>query len=372
MQLSPDRFTSDEDNESRFNPEMLRLARGSQGKSQKEVANALGVSQGKISKWEDGLLVPSASEISSLATYLQYPTSFFYQSERVYGFGTCCIYHRKQSSLQVRLLDSIHDRSNVLRFGVARMLRNVQFDHELHFEPMDIDEFGSPAQIAGLLRSTWRLPFGPVRNLVEVIESAGGIVIPCAFGTDKLDAVSLWPPGTPPLFFINKLLPADRWRFSLAHELGHIIMHRRPSPNAEAEADQFASEFLMPARDIAPDLSDLTVPKALRLKHKWRVSMQAIIRRAKDTGAITPRKYTSLFSYLSKLGYRKQEPNPIEPESPSTVRRLIDVHLNELGYSEAELSELLFCTPDRLRNRYLGEERARLRVFNCSHDFDTE
>lgn len=350
-----------------FNPDMLRLARGSAGKTQTELADLMEVSQGKISKWEDGLREPSQEEVQRLGEVLRFTPEFFYQTDAVYGFGTCCMYHRKRQSLQTGVLNSIHDRINFLRIGISRLLRNVEMP-EHRFEPLDIDEYGPPGKIAQLVRTQWQLPYGPVRNLVGAIEAAGGIVVPFRFGTKLLDAVSQWPRNMPPLFFVNNEIPADRWRFSLAHELGHIIMHRTPSPTPEPEADSFAAEFLMPERDILPDLHEVTVPKALRLKSRWRVSMQAIIRRAKDTGAITPRKYTSLNAYISKLGYKKDEPEPIAPEYPTTMNRLIDVHQNQLGYDIEELSRLVYCYEDRFRRRYLGEDGNQLRIVRDTRD----
>lgn len=337
-----------------FNPDMLRVARGAQGMTQAELAKALSVTQGKVSKWEDGLLVPSEDETERIAKHLQYPTALFFQQDTVYGFGSCCLYHRKRKKLPVKTLNTIHDHINVLRIGISRLLRNVE-ELPIQVERMDIDEYKSPEEIARLVRAAWQVPYGPIRSLVAVVESAGGVVVQCPFGTRQLDAVSQWPRGLPPLFFVNTDNPVDRWRFTLAHEVGHIIMHRVPTANAEEEADRFASEFLMPERDVALDLQSITVPKALRLKPRWRVSMQALIRRARDLGAITQRQYTSLFTYLSKLGYRKDEPSPLEPEHPSTLRRLIDVHFSHLGYTISELSELVFCTEERFRAEYLGE-----------------
>jgi Zn-dependent peptidase ImmA (M78 family) len=49
-------------------------------------------------------------------------------------------------------------------------------------------------------------------------------------------------------------------RWTLVHEIGHILMHRFPTDNMEREADEFAAEFLLPAKDVKPQLYDLTLP----------------------------------------------------------------------------------------------------------------
>ena len=50
----------------------------------------------------------------------------------------------------------------------------------------------------------------------------------------------------------NRHAPAERYRFSLAHEPGHLVLHQSPGDSSvqERQADEFAAEFLMPARDI--------------------------------------------------------------------------------------------------------------------------
>ena len=87
---------------------------------------------------------------------------------------------------------------------------------------------------------------------------------------------------------MNRNQPADRQRFSLGHELGHIVMHRVPSPTMEDEANAFASALLMPTQEVRPYLSGrLTIQKLASLKPVWRVSMQALLYRARAIGTIT-------------------------------------------------------------------------------------
>jgi Zn-dependent peptidase ImmA (M78 family)/DNA-binding transcriptional regulator YiaG len=340
-----------------FNPEMLRLARGSRPFTQSELAEQLGISQSKIAKWEDGLLVPSSPDVTRLAAILEFPDDFFFQPDRVYGFGSCCMYHRKRKSVPLKTLNLIHDRINVIRMHVSRLIRRTQLEPSLELPRLDIDEYGSsPERIAQVMRATWRMPSGPIKSLIYWVEAAGGIVIQMNMGTDRINAVSMWPPNLPPLFFINSKIPADRWRFTLAHEIGHLVMHQTPTPDAEREADRFASEFLMPSREIGPELSRLSLPIAARLKHRWRVSMQALIMKAKDTGQISPAKCKSLFSYMGKLGYRKVEPEMISPETPTTIRSIIKLHTETLGYSMEKVANVSLClTESQFRSRVLGD-----------------
>ena len=345
------------------NKEMLTLARESRLLSQSELAAALKVTQGKISKYESGLLAVSDADLERLAEVLDYPKEFFSLTDTVEGFGSACLYHRKRQSLPMKELRGIHATINVIRFHLVRLLQGVEIENANGFHRMDVDEYdGSPETVARLVRASWKLPLGPVRNLVSAVENAGGIVIPCSFGTNKLDAVSHWPRGLPPLFFINRDLPVDRWRFTLAHEIGHIIMHHIPTQDAEREADRFASEFLMPEREIKSDLVAMTVAKAARLKPYWRVSIQALIKRARELGQLTESRYTSLYTQLSKLGYRKNEPAPLAPEEPTIIRDLIRVHQNDLEYTVPQMSKLAVSNERNFRRFFMPSQERPFRI----------
>src|SRR5207253_274668 len=158
-----------------------------------------------------------------------------------------------------------------------------------------LDYKSGPEEIAQLVRSAWMIPMGPVQNMTEAIENAGGIVVRMDFQTRQADALSEWIPGFPPLFLVNSDpgIPGDRLRLTLAHEVAHAVMHRYPNPEMEDQANSFAAEFLMPRRQIRASLYNLTLAKLVQLKRIWKVSMAALIHRAFELKTITEaqRKY---------------------------------------------------------------------------------
>src|SRR3989344_1768521 len=168
----------------------------------------------------------SDDEVQSVANTLTYPADLFYQEDAIRGFGSCCLYHRKRTTTPIRTLNQLHDTINIRRIQISRLLRGVELPHEPNFPIMDIDEYESPEQVAQLLRAAWGLPRGPIKNLSDVIESSGGIIVLMDLGTPKIDAVSQRATGMPPVFFLDRSKPADRRRFTLAHEIGHLVMHR--------------------------------------------------------------------------------------------------------------------------------------------------
>lgn len=342
------------------NPAMLTLVREYRGLTQSELAVRAGLTQGYISKFENGIVTAPRDTLERIATALDWPVEFFFRTEQVYGFGSACLYHRKQASLPVGRLRVVQATANVLRIALTPLLRDVTLDADNEFPVLDIDQFdGSADRIAQLVRATWRLPLGPVVDLVAAVESAGGIVYRLPFGTRQLDAVSHWPPHMPPVFLLNAEAPGDRLRFSLAHEIGHMVMHRVPNREMEHEADRFAAEFLMPAREVKADLLRLDLVRAAQLKSYWKVSMAALVMRARDLGVISPGRAKGLFAQLSRLGYRLAEPVEVPVEEPTVVHAIVDIHRQQHDYSITDLVAITGIPEAEFRTHLADRPRLR-------------
>ena len=342
----------------RPNASLFTLIREYRGLTQGELANAAGLSQGYVSKVEHEQLVPGNDAVEKIAAALEWPISFFFRTDQVYGFGTACMFHRKQASLPVHTLRTVQAQVNVLRIGLTPLLREIATGNPGRVPLMDVDAYlGGPPQIAQLVRAAWRLPLGPVTNLTATLESQGGVVYRVDFGTRQLDAVSHWSPDIPPLFFVNTAAPPDRVRFSLAHELGHVVMHAMPTPDMESEANQFASEFLMPEREIRSMLIGLDLARAAQLKAHWRVAMQALILRARDLGVISRQKASRLYTQMSRMGYRRVEPVALPVEEPSALRRIMDTHQQVHGFTIANLAERVGLPEADFQNHFVSDRR---------------
>jgi Zn-dependent peptidase ImmA (M78 family) len=115
-------------------------------------------------------------------------------------------------------------------------------------------------------------------------------------------------------------------------------MHTEPVDRQEEQADQFASELLMPAKAIRAELSNLDMPALARLKARWGVSMAALIRRARDLGAISDYRYKELNIELSKAGWRSREPVEVSPERPRLLADVVAL-LREKGLDDRAIAE---------------------------------
>ncbi|MGC4975427.1 ImmA/IrrE family metallo-endopeptidase [Streptomyces sp. DT199] len=319
---------------------MVTLARESRGMTMSELAARAGVTASLISKVELGQREMSEETAKSVAASLDYPVEILTWKEPIYGFGSSSFYHRKQQSLPQKSLRQIQAFVNFQRIRAKRLSSALDLDFSFTIPSLSVDDYGSPEEIARAVRAAWRMPIGPVSNLIEWIEAAGGFVVTHEFSSAKINAISVWPPGESPFFVLNTLLPACNLRFSLAHELGHLVMHDVPEPGQEEEADRFAAEFLMPAAEIKSELRGMNLRLAARLKPVWRTSMGALIRRARDLETITDRQHTSLRVQLSQNGWTKQEPVSTPHEKPGLIPEIVRVHHQDHGYSIADLADL--------------------------------
>ncbi|MGE0094502.1 MAG: helix-turn-helix domain-containing protein [Alphaproteobacteria bacterium] len=345
-----------------FNRALLQVARAARGFTQGELAQRASVTQALVSKLENGLTTdPTSETVDALAAALGFPVAFFYSSERPHGLPA--FHYRKRARLGTKVLNKIEADINIRRMHLARLLQSFELHSEREFPAIDLAKHQwTPQQAAQHLRGYWMVPRGPIENLTALLERAGAIIIQINFGTSLLDALSFQLPGMPPLIFMNSAVPGDRYRFTLAHELAHLVLHNHPAgeEEMEVEADEFAAEFLMPAKEVRPYIAYPSLGKLGRAKSFWKVSIKALIVQAYRQKLITPSQYTGLNVNYSKAGYARGEPFPIEIEKASTLSQAVRFHLETLRYSIEEVAALLMISPHEFQALYADVPRLRL------------
>jgi Zn-dependent peptidase ImmA (M78 family)/transcriptional regulator with XRE-family HTH domain len=324
------------------NPEILISARESRSETQLGLGEAAHVTQGMISKFENGVATPTREQLDLIATQLRYPVALFYEPDRIRSGASACLYHRKRKTLPAKMLTRLQAKMYLATLHADRLLRDFEVDAVRQFHTMDLDEYGgSPTEVARALRAAWRVPQGPIHNLTNLVESAGGVIVLAPFGTRKLFGMSCWSKVGRPLFYLNEEMPTADLRWTLAHELGHLTMHAAaPNGDPEEEADEFAAEFLCPRLEIRPQLLDLSFSQLPTLKSYWRVSMKTLIMRADKLGAVPAKRATTLYKQYSARRFGVSEPIELSPEPPTLIREALKIHFNEHKYSVEELAEV--------------------------------
>lgn len=328
------------------NGEMLRVARQRKGLPQTEAAKLLGVDQSLLSRMENGVAEIRDEILLRAENLYQVRKSFFFQTDPIYGAPVSV--HpmwRRKADVTAREMDAIVAEMNLRVMHLRRFLDAAEVA-KIHDVPrLDIEDYGDPERIAGILRAHWQLPRGPIRDLTVLAERAGVVVVHSTMGGAAVSGVTFATPGMPPMIVLNLDQPADRMRFTLAHELGHLTMHRFPSSNMEEEANAFASALLLPAADIAPLLKARKIDLALlaSLKPEWKVSMQSLLLRARSLDLLSRNQEEYLWKQMSIRKWRLREPPELDfpREQPTVIDSLVKLFQNHLGYSREELSNLL-------------------------------
>ncbi|ODT68271.1 MAG: DNA-binding protein [Pelagibacterium sp. SCN 63-23] len=336
---------------------MLKLARQRRGIRQNEAAVKLGVSPSDLSRIENDAKEPGPALLEVAAKAFNVPVGFFELNDRIYGAPVSV--HpmwRKKADVSGAELDAVIAELNVRVMHLRRLLSAADLNPARTLPQLDIEEFGDPERIAGVLRAHWMMPRGPVPNVTQILEEAGIIVAHSNMGGSSISGVTFRVPGMPPLIVVNSDQPADRMRHTLCHELGHIVMHQFPSPDMEKEADQFAGCFLAPTADIRPHFGTARVDlkRLAALKPVWKMSMAALVFAADRAGKLTTSQKNYLWQQFSMAKIRTSEPPELDfpHEQPSVLSSLFKLHIKNLGYSVAELADILSMSADELPSFY--------------------
>lgn len=340
-----------------FNNNILQLAREFRGISQADLACRAGLTQGHYSKIEHGLILkPAPKHVECLSQILEFLPSFFYQrDERAELSMISAVKFRGRqtpSGERKRMLASM----NIHSFHLRRLILASNINPQFLLPKIDVEEGSGPRKIAHTLRATWAIPDGPITDLTDYCERAGIVIIHCDLAK-TIDGMTSQTLDLPACIFLNKKVTADRMRFSLAHELGHIIMHDIPGDDMENEANAFAIELLVPEEEFRQMCigQEITLPWLARQKMYWKVSMAALLRRAEQINVITRHHYIRLQKEISWRGWRKREPQETDlPFEKLTVfPRLIQINEELCDYDMGRLAQMLHMPAEGIHRMYV-------------------
>lgn len=334
---------------------MLVLARESRGKTQQELVDAVpNLNQGNYSKMEKGLLSVPDETLANIAKALNYPVSFF-QKKGVHT-PVSSFYYRKRVSLPKKELSKLEAKLDIIRICIDELLDGVEIP-EYNIPSFEITDDVTSIDVAIKLRDYLKLPRGPVQNLIRILEAKGIIVFSIKTDVEKFDGITLMTDMGQPIIFVNDFLSNDRKRFTIAHELIHLVSHVPFSPisnnrDTEKEANEGAAEFLMPYLDCRNDLQGLRYSQLSILKSYWGVSKAMVLYRAKELGLITDQKFKNMYIELARNGERKKETGFVELEDSILPNLMIKTYENDLGYSLDDILSVLSISHDDYLNYF--------------------
>jgi Zn-dependent peptidase ImmA (M78 family)/transcriptional regulator with XRE-family HTH domain len=360
-----------------FNPQRLRLARERRGLTKEALAKLCGVTRRAVTDWESGKV--DNPPIARISNSLDFPGAFFHGDD---------LEEVSPDSVSFRALTSMTPRQAHRVLVHASLIRTFSswIDSRYATPATDVPSFEeltasltesepSPVDAASSIRAMWTLGVKPIRDMLALLESHGVRVFGLPPGDREVDAFSYWHEDRA-FVFVNVTKSAERLRFDLAHELGHLCMHRgiptSRNRRYELDANTFASALLMPRAGLLPQVvGKLTLADAMKLKRYWRVSATAMVRRFHQLGRITDWQYRSWMIDLSERGFRSAEPDGVPKEQSALLRQVMSLAREdgwgverlaiELGIPESDLTAALMgltITPVSSRLSVADEPRA--------------
>lgn len=335
---------------SSFNGERLKEARLYNKLSITDLAEKLSVTKQMISKYENGKSIPSTEKSLLLNGILNYPREFFYSKE---DFK----YKSKGTFFRSRLTATKKTKTPaeyLLKYSIV--VRNFLDEYVEFPELIEVNNFENNdniEQITLTIRKMLDIGDGPIDDMVEVVELMGIVVVKFGYDEEKVDAFSALTELNDMSYFTivtGNNRSFFRQQFSLAHELGHWVLHQDYVPEEldkeeyklmEKEANIFASSFLMPAQKFSDDLRniELKLSNLLNLKRKWNVSIAAIIERAHQLQLISVEKKSQLYRQMNYHKWRNPEPLDVETPvtEPLALSQAIELLIDEKVLSGYEI-----------------------------------
>ncbi|OFL62273.1 hypothetical protein HMPREF2760_01800 [Corynebacterium sp. HMSC065D07] len=303
-------------------PGRLKQLRLREGLTQVAFAEAIDSSQYHVSRMEQGEEPIPVAVFAQATRKFRLPADYFSRPPHTYGRASL---NFRRTKMPKKLQDRINAHFAELEETVQETQLTIP-QANIAIERPDTNgvlSLEAISEIADSVRATLRLGSGPIGNVTRSMESAGIVVAPLKIEglvLDEFEGVSSPQPN--PRIRVTAYAPSrsgDRHRFTLAHELGHLVLHALTRPESESvrelEAHMFAGAFLLPRELIADVICETTtLTQFAEIKSRTGVSIQAIIRRARDLSLITPERHKSLSIQISSRGWRKEEPVEVQME----------------------------------------------------------
>jgi Zn-dependent peptidase ImmA (M78 family) len=315
-----------------FKGEQLRLARLAFGFSLEDVGAKIGATRQFIHQLEVEAKSPSRESVVELARALGVTPRFFSTWQRATVRPEQC-HFRKQATTPASITSQVLARGSILD-ALANELDTRLDLPVVNFPAAAARSFDDVESVAEAAREHWCLgSSGPIKNMTRVVENAGAIVTYFAGVSDRVDALSM-DRRRPIIVRSEAKQSACRLRFDLAHECGHLIMHRGIHTGdriTEDQANRFASAFLLPRAPFLhmfPRSRFLSWPLIFHIKLQWKVSARAVLRRALDLGVISIEQYRTGNIHLAKTGQTKVE--RYDSDLPMENAELLDTAMDTL------------------------------------------
>jgi transcriptional regulator with XRE-family HTH domain/predicted HTH domain antitoxin len=349
----------------------LKQLRGSHGFSLEELSERLGglVTKQALSKYEKGLSQPSMTVVTKLAEAFGVKVAHLYAEPaalvKLLAYRKCAsLPKRDQNMVEGLVARMIEERINLQsKFGNAFPLKLPQ-------DKFKVKSMDDAEKAAEMLRAFWNMGNSPISSVVGLLEDQFIHVFAVATLSEKFDGIS-----AEAIDCNGRMIAAavasregssgERQRFSLMHEVGHLVLDIAPEVDAEKAAHRFAGAFLAPAdllrSEIGARRTSVQLKELFMLKRRFGLSAQALAFRLRDLSIVNESTYRWLCIQFNHHKLRKNEPEALPPEEPQWLKRTVIRALSE-GIISAEEASRLTGEPCESSHQDVIDRRAFMKL----------
>lgn len=348
----------------------LKRAREAAGLSLRDLEAAIDglVSAQAIGKYERDEMMPGSAVLMALAKALRVSPEFLLSQRQIELTG---VDFRKapqagakeEKAAEAAVLDQVE------RY---LQLQELMPDDQQDWSPPEGRQFtifaiDDAESAADELRRLWALGIDPIPQMAELMEDKGIKVIALHLPEQVSGSKAfVRRAGSPdiPVIVVNGRHNGERQRFTLAHELAHLVLRfaRLSGPEQEKAADRFAGAFLMAKemllRVLGPRRTSISLGELAELKKIFKVSVACVLVRCTQLGVLTKAGAGRLWAQLNARGWNgpnSQEPYAFDAEVPQRMERLCLRAVAEGAISEPKAAELLNISVRALDRKLMGQ-----------------
>ncbi len=307
--------------------------------SLQDLADQVGLNKMAISNYENGKREPKLDICQKIADALNVSLAMLvskYGNELIVVPGS----FRKKARLSKEKTDLVQGQET---HYLGRLYEAISFLGDSSLPPlMEVPpmEVKSAEDAGQKLREILGLSFhGPVGNITDILENNGYIICPIDAIEEGFSGHSGHVNGRP-YIAVNVKMNGERQRFTLIHELAHLVFRFPDDQDEERKVDEIAGAFLLPKDDIIRELG----PKRRDIRGdlqfiqlEYGISKASIVMRAYQAGIITKETYTITMKWMSARGYLKDDQTGVSEEGTHLLEQLTlrAVAEEQIGISKA-------------------------------------
>lgn len=252
------------------------------------------VSRQAINKYEKGQSMPDSRMLISLGRALGVKPDYFF---RPFTVEVDKVMFRKKNKFSEKDALSVKEkvREELERYLEAEQLCGVEAHFKL--DKLSVSTDADATKAAYGIRELLGLGVDGISNVIEVLEDNGIKIIEVS-EDDSFEGLSGYANDNIPLIVINSCLDNEHKRFTLLHELGHLVMKFGDNVSAkeiENLCNIFAIELLLPSSVLISRLGrnrhDISLAELTDIQKQFGISIDSIMASLNRNGVITGRRY---------------------------------------------------------------------------------